>query len=224
MKQPLSGYRYTIDPVLLAHFILPKPGDRIMDLGTGSGIIPLILAHRHPDVHVWGIEIQDRLASLARLNILENSLEKRVAITWGDMTQPANLPVRQSMDRVLSNPPYIPCQSGRLNPDEEKAIARHEIRITLLQVVSTASYLLKENGSLALILPFTRLDELTKTLESSGFKLQRLRRVLPFSGASPKRVLVEAVKDSGVVPATLPPLVIFSKPGQYSDEIKNMFQ
>lgn len=223
MKQPRAGYRYTIDPVLVAHFVRPTSHARIMDLGTGSGIIPLILCHRYPNASIWGIEIQGRLADLAKCNVSENGLEHRITIVCGDMTRRSVLPKSGSMDMVLSNPPYIPCRAGRLNPDKEKAIARHEIHVTLAQVISTAWYLLKESGRFALILPSNRLDELIMTLEAQGFTPQTLRLVHPLPGSFAKRVLVESLKGNGAGLETLPPLTIFTQPGIYSVEVKNMF-
>lgn len=224
IKQPRSGYRYTLDPILLAHFVRLNGRESVMDLGTGSGIIPLILCHRYPHLTLWGMEIQDRLAALARTNIIDNNLDGRVTIIHGDLAHPPSLPPRGSMDHVLANPPYIPHKAGRLNPSDEKAVARHEIRVNLDQVISSASYLLKDAGRLSLVFPHNREQELFAKLKDAGFSPQTLRRVHPLAQGPCKRILVESIKHHKASLSVLSPLVIFQAKNQYSDEVKKMFE
>ncbi|MBU1169792.1 MAG: methyltransferase [Proteobacteria bacterium] len=224
MKQYLSGYRYTIDPVLLAHFVRPGSKDRVMDLGTGAGIIPAILSHRYPGLTICGIEIQARLAKLALSNIQENDLAHGVSIICGDMTQPSVFPTSGDMDFVLSNPPYIPHRAGRLNPSDEKAIARHEVKITLRQLILTAVSLLKDKGHFAVIYPQNRLVDLLIEMRAAGLEPRTLQMVQPHSGGTVKRVLVESVKGGKPDLTILKTLSIYQRPGIYSDEIKDMFR
>lgn len=224
MNQYVTGYRYSIDPVLLAHFIRPGVSDRVTDLGTGSGIIPVILAFRYPGLSIWGIEIQKRLADLAWENIRENKLSHAVTIINGDMTRPSGLPEPGHMDYVVSNPPYVPFQAGRLNPSSEKAMARHELTITLQGLVQAAVVLLKKEGRFALIFPRNRLEELMAHLKASGLEPQRLRNVHPLAQGPPKLVLVEAVKDGRPDLTVEPPLFIYQSQDTYSDEVKMMFR
>ena len=222
MTQKKDGYRYSIDPVLLSHFAHPGFHDRVIDLGTGSGIIPAILSHRHPGLCITGIEIQPSLSALARKNIKDNNLDKQVTIICGDMTESLEIP-NDSADLVLSNPPYTRYQAGRLNPNNEKAIARHEINIRLHELVFTASGMLKKGGRFALIFPQNRLVDLLVQLRNHGLEPRRLRMVHPMNGGPAKRVLVDAVKGGNPDLGVEPPLVIFQSRGIYSDEVKNMF-
>jgi tRNA1Val (adenine37-N6)-methyltransferase len=223
MKQHRSGYRYTIDPVLLAHFSAPEPGNTVIDLGTGSGIIPVILSHRVQDVSIWAVEIQTALVTLARNNIRENGFDDRVTLIEGDMSRPGSLPIPQGMDLVVSNPPYTPVHAGRLNPADEKAVARHELSCSLEQLLKSVHYFLKDRGRFTVIYPQNRLVDLLTQLRTKGLEPRTLRCVHPLAGGPAKRVLVEAVKGAGPALTVLPPLCIYQTPGCYSDEVSSMF-
>ena len=223
IRQYKQGYRYAIDPVLLAHFVRPADDHSVIDLGTGSGIIPLILAHRFPGIMITGIEIQKSLADLAKENILINGLNDRVTIIHSDMSElMGSIPGTQA-DLVLSNPPFIRKKAGRINPLSEKALARHEIAITLPRLIRTASDLLKRGGRFAVIYPHNRLADLVSGLENERFQPIRLRMVHPLSGGPARRVLVESVKDGCGSLVVGPPLEIFTDRGVYSDEVSSMF-
>lgn len=222
LKQKRKGYRFTIDPILLSHFVRPGDRDNVVDLGTGSGIIPLILTHRYQGLSVTGVEIQEPLAGLAKENVRSNNLSNRITILHGDMN---NLEFRAKLantNLVVSNPPYIRHKAGRINPMHEKAIARHEITITLTQLIRTAWEILATDGRFALVFPHNRLTELLTTLENEGFKPTRIRFVHPIKGSPPKRLLVESEKCGTQGLATDPPLFIFECHGIYSDEVSAM--
>jgi tRNA1Val (adenine37-N6)-methyltransferase len=182
----------------------------------------MILAHRHPEITLAGIEIQPALAGTAMENILENRLENRVSIISGDAL---DLPGRDFtlQDLVLSNPPFTPYGKGRINPSDEKAIARHEIRMTLEALVTTAASLLTNIGRFAVIYPESRCGELLACLERHGLPPVRLRRIHPLAGGPAKRVLVEAAKGVRSSLTVEPSLAIYSEKGIFSDEVKNMF-
>ncbi len=224
IRQPARGYRFTMDSVLLAHFVRPSPDSRIVDLGSGSGIIPLVLAFRHPDTLIAGVEIQKNLADLARKNIDLNKLAHRITAVHGDMKDAAIREKLGPASLVVSNPPYIPLASGRINPDPEKAVARHEITITLQALVETASILLTPRGRFAVVLPCDRLAELLETLHGEGFTPARLRFVHSLKQGPAKRVLVESVKGGQGVAEKCPPLFIYKKRGCYSAEMEDMFR
>jgi tRNA1Val (adenine37-N6)-methyltransferase len=211
IKQKKKGYRYSIDPVLLCHFITPGPYDRIIDLGTGSGIIPVVLSHRYPGTTITGVEIQKSLADIALQNTEINGLEKKIRIICDDMRNIVD--TCEPADLVVSNPPYMKSGSGRLNPDHEKAIARHEITITLPDLIRTAEAILKPSGRLALILPWERISDLERVLECYGLSLARIRRVHPFTDSPPIRVLAESAKNSPTGLTEEPPLVIYTAKG-----------
>jgi tRNA1Val (adenine37-N6)-methyltransferase len=224
VKQKTDGYRFTIDPVLLAHFVKPETHDRIIDMGTGTGIIPLVLSYRHPFISVTGLELQEDLEELARKNVEANGLSGKIRIFKGDMNDPG---IRKSAglhDLAVSNPPYIPLHSGRLNPIREKALARHEITVNLAGLVETAAELLKPLGRFAMIFPQNRKDELLSHLSAGGFSPARLRSVKTLKHGPVKRILVESVKGGNTTPSMEPALVIFEKQGQYSTEVAAMFR
>ncbi|MDY0222169.1 MAG: methyltransferase [Desulfobacterium sp.] len=157
--QPETGYRFSIDPILLAGHTDPSPNDRIADLGTGCGIIPLIISQGHPGTHITGVEVQASLAAIARKNVEENRLTSRVSILLKDVRElmPADLGGR--VDLVVTNPPYIKQGCGRINPDSQRAIARHEVMLTLDQLLAAATRILTPHGRFMIIFPMERLHE-----------------------------------------------------------------
>lgn len=138
VKQNRSGYRFSIDAVLLACHIRLQPGDKVLDLGTGCGIIPLILAHRHKKVKVYGVEVQKELADIASENVKENRMEDRITILCRDMKELKHDMVSGPVDLIVCNPPYRKAGSGRMNPDQQKAVARHEIKVNLNDEIGRA--------------------------------------------------------------------------------------
>ncbi|GAB6095156.1 methyltransferase [Desulfatiferula olefinivorans] len=208
VRQYRDGYRYAFDALLLARFIDPLPGQTLVDFGTGSGIIPILLQYRHPTLRIWAVEIQNRLAALARDNIRENGLEHAVTVVHGDLTRPQTLGLPASLDWIIANPPFTARGSGRLNPSDEKAVARHEILMTLDQLVDSAETLLSPGGRLALIYPDSRRTELLDRLLRSGLSPCRIRPVLPAALAPPCRILVDAVCGPPRTLEEMPPLVL----------------
>lgn len=206
--QPRQGYRFTEDAVLLAHFITPQPEDSILDLGAGCGIIALILAYRWPAVALTALEIQPRLADLARRNAAGNNLEARLRVIEGDLRQSSDLLEQEVFDWVVCNPPFHPLATGRLNPQDEQAVARHEIHADLAAVLGAARYALRQNGRLALVYPATRAVSLLHELRSSGLQPKRLRMVHSHPKAPARLVLVEAARLAGEELTMLPPLFV----------------
>lgn len=208
VRQYRNGYRYAIDALLLAGFIRPEPFQRLADLGTGSGIIPILLEYRHPTLAIWGVEIQPRLVALARENIRDNGLDNAITIVQGDLTRPRTLGLPEALDWVIANPPFTARGAGRLNPCDEKAIARHEILMTLDQLIHSAFTLLSPGGRFALIYPNDRREELLGLLRNSGLAPRRLRSVYAMDGEPARRILVEAVKGEAMPFEEIPPLIL----------------
>ncbi|PIP44296.1 MAG: SAM-dependent methyltransferase [Deltaproteobacteria bacterium CG_4_10_14_3_um_filter_60_8] len=211
--QPRQGYRFTEDAVLLAHFIAPQPGDRLLDLGAGCGIISLILAYRWPDITITALEIQPNLADLARRNAADNHLAERLRVIAGDLRQSQDLLAAGSFDWVVCNPPYHQLAAGRLNPQDEQAAARHEIHADLAAVLMAACYALGKNGRLALVYPAARAASLMQGMKNSGLEPKRLRMVHSHPGAPGRLVLVEAACMAGEELTVLPPLFVAETPG-----------
>jgi len=222
--QPRQGYRFSVDAVLLAHFVTPEAGARILDLGAGCGVVSLILAHRHPTASLVALEVQPRLAGAARRNTAINGLESRISIIEGDCRRIATLLPQGSFDVVAANPPYHPTGSGRHHPETERSKARHEILGGISEMAQAAAFALKAGGRSAWVYPAMRSEILLSALREYGLEPERLRRVYPYPGAETGLALVAAVKDGGEGLAVLPPLFICQeKGGAYTVEMAAMY-
>jgi tRNA1Val (adenine37-N6)-methyltransferase len=223
VKQDRHGYRFSIDAVLLAGFSEIKPRNTVVDLGTGCGILPLILAYRNPDTRFWGIEIQNTLADLARENVLENKLEKQIQILCSDIKTLTTDMVSGPVDIVISNPPYRKADSGRINPNSQRAVARHEVKIKLEEILSVSGKILRTAGKFFIIYPSDRMIDLLSGMRESGIEPKKIRAIHSTQGAEAKLVLVEGAKGGGSGIKILNPLIIYKDPENYTDEVENMF-
>jgi tRNA1Val (adenine37-N6)-methyltransferase len=221
--QKKRGYRFSIDSILLAHFVRLKEGQKIVDLGTGSGVIPIILAAKVKSVEIWGVEIQKTLAEMAKRNIEINHLQGRVHIVKGDARNLADSMESEEFDIVLTNPPYRKIRSGRLNLQTEKAIARHEIKGSLPDMTKIAFRLLRPKASFYLVYPAVRLVDLLTFVRESRLEPKRLRLVHPNVEKDAKLILLEAIKGSGPALEIHPPLFIHDLNGQYSEEMQSIY-
>jgi len=221
--QKERGYRFSIDALLLAHFVTLQAGDELIELGTGSGIVALILA-QHPGLtRVLGIEIQKQLVEIARTNVFLNGLTDRVEIRQADVRFPESLCPPQAFSVAAFNPPYRRMRSGRLNPDAEKAAARHEVFGTVENFIGAAAYALRPGGRMFAIYPATRMVELIARMRSSRIEPRRLRLVHSRTGAPAVFVLAEGAKGGGEGLNILPPLFIYESEREYTAEMKNIF-
>ena len=221
--QHREGYRFSIDAVLLAAFSAPGAGDRILDLGTGCGIMPLILGCRHPAVHITGIEVQPELAALAAQNVEANGMNARITIIRADMRSLSAQAVSGPVDLVISNPPYRKGRSGRINSHPQRAVARHEILATLQDVTGAASRLLGIGGRFSVIYPAERITDLLTNLRSAGIEPKHIQTVHARERDPARLVLVSGVKGGRPGAAVHEPLVIFQPDGAYSDRVRVMF-
>lgn len=228
--QKRRGYRFSIDAVLLAYLAVfrgarsrgsGRPG--YMDLGCGCGIVPILLARRDPGLRGYGVEIQESLADLAQRNMRLHNLEDRIRILHQDLRVLPQLFASGSIDWITCNPPYRPLAAGRVNPDPQKALARHEIAASLVEICGVMSYLLKAGGKAFFIYPAARSVELLARMRENTLEPKYLRPVYPRAGENAKWVLVEGVcrgKESLVVDR---PLDLEEETGGYTDEIRKMF-
>jgi tRNA1Val (adenine37-N6)-methyltransferase len=222
LYQSRSGYRVSLDAVLLAHFVRIKRGARIVDLGTGNGAIVALLAYRHPSTYLTGVEIQAAMAARARRNMILNDLERRVSIICGDVRALAASLEAASYDVATCNPPYRAARSGRVSPDPERRIARHEFEGALAHFLGAGSYLLKQHGRMALVYPAFRCVDLLATMRSARIEPKRLRMVHSGNGSAASLVLVEGVKGGKSELSVEAPLVVYDQTGQYTAEIAAM--
>ncbi len=222
IAQPGSGYRYSIDAVLLASLPRLKAGQSLLDLGTGCGIIPLILAFRNREVRITGVEVQRELAQLAAMNVLNNSLQDRVRIIHEDLRRLSQDIIGGPVDWIVSNPPYRRAVSGRVNPDTQRALARHEIKVNLHQLISTVKRLLKTGGRFAIIYPSERMVDLFNEMRLAGLEPKWLRCVHSQAEDEAKLILVQAVMGGKAGLKIGRPLVVYDSDGNYSTAVQNM--
>ena len=219
LYQKKQGYRFSIDSILLADFVTIRSGNKVFDLGTGNGVVPLILAYRYPSILLTGVEIQRQMADRAARNIRLNGYEDRIVIAQIDIAMTVERFKPESFDVVVCNPPYRQTSSGRLSFSDEKQIARHEIKASLDDFVRAAAFLAKNKGCFACIHLGDRTVDLVSTMRSAGLEPKRLRSVHAFSDAKASMVLVEAVKGGRKGVDILRPLILYDSAKNYSAEL-----
>ncbi|MEE8552125.1 MAG: tRNA1(Val) (adenine(37)-N6)-methyltransferase [Desulfobacterales bacterium] len=224
VKQNRAGYRFSIDAVLIAGQTIPSPGNTVLDLGTGCGIIPLILAYRHPKIKVYGVEVQQQLADLATINVEENRMKDRITIHCMDMKKLKHDMMSGPVDLVVSNPPYRKSESGRINPDQQRAVARHEIKATLSDVVETAQRMLRTAGRFVTVYPAERMADILIQMRSAGLEPKSLRTVHSDRHSDAKLIIVEGKKGGRPGLKIGSPVIIYRKDGSYTDEVQEMFK
>ncbi|MBN2332027.1 MAG: methyltransferase [Deltaproteobacteria bacterium] len=196
IQQPKSGYRYNMDPFLLADAVTLETGTNVLDLGTGVGVIPLLLARRFPSAGPFtGIEIQPELANLAQNNTILNKLQNRITIHHGDYRFSQNIAPPASFATVITNPPYYQKQQGRLNQCRQKAIARHEITTDLTSLATTSAYFLKPNGRIFVIYPAERLSSLLAAFTKQKLIPKQLQCIHPRPDEPAELVILTARKN-----------------------------
>lgn len=220
--QPKQGYRFSVDAILLADFLKVKPDDRLIDLGTGIGIIPLLSTVLTPAREIVGLELQTGLMQIAQRNIELNSLDERIRIIHGDVKQISQLFRAGEFDALCSNPPYRKVGSGRLNPDTEQAIARHEVACQLEDLLRAAKYLIRPGGKVFLIYLSERLSELLGGLSRYRLEPKKIRCIHTAVHTPASFVLVEAHRDAASGVLVLPPLFLYNEENVYSSEAKRI--
>lgn len=221
IRQKKEGYRFSIDALLLSHFAELRPKDRVIDLGTGCGVIPLILIFRRKAEAVIGVEVQPSLAELARQNVSLNRFSSKIEIWEKDFKDLAG--ERGIFDCVLCNPPYRRMGSGRVNPQEEKALARHEINATLEDVLRAAHHLLKNKGRFCSIYPASRTADLFQGLRRFHLEPKRVQFVHSRSQEDARLVLVEALKEGKTQIKVLSPFILYDSQNQYTVQGRELF-
>lgn len=221
--QNKEKFCFGMDAVLLSGFAAVKPEERALDLGTGTGIIPILLAAKTPGRHFTGLEIQPESADMARRSVELNGLEERISIVEGDIREADRLFAAASFDVVTSNPPYMTGNHGLLNPDMPKAIARHEICCTLEDVVSRTEKLLRPGGRFYLVHRPFRLAEIMTALTAHHLEPKRMRLVYPYVDREPNMVLIEAMRGGKPRITVEKPLIVYKEPGVYHDEIYEIY-
>ena len=221
--QGRKNFRYGMDAVLLADFARAGTDEKVLDLGTGTGIVPVLLAARGKGAHITGLEIQERSADMAERSVAYNHLEEKINIVRGDMREAASIFGAASFDVVTCNPPYMIGGHGLQNPDSPKAIARHEVLCDFDDVARAAEKLLKTGGHFFLVHRPFRLAEIMTTLRDHGLEPKRMRLVYPFVDREPNMVLLDCVRGGRPRLTVEKPLIVYKEAGKYTDEIYEVY-
>ena len=217
--QRRSGYRFSLDALLLADFVSMKGKETVADLGTGNGIIPLLLAILHAQVSITGFEFQPAMAERAERNVELNDLAERIRICRGDVRTINAVAAAASFDVVVCNPPFRQPSSGRISRDDEKRIARHETTGELSDFLRAGRFLLREKGLMSLVYSAVRSADVIFAMRQARLEPKRLRMVHSFQDAEASLLLVEGVKGGRAGLKVLPPLIIYRPGKQYSEEV-----
>ena len=221
--QDTGRFCFGMDAVLLTGFVRIKSGERVLDMGTGTGIIPILLEAKTKAAHFTALEIQADSADMAERSVKINGLENKIAVVQGDIKEAGLLFGAASFDVVTTNPPYMIGEHGLKNPDEAKAIARHEVLCTLEDVVREAAKVLKSSGRFYMVHRPFRLAEIIRTLSTYSLELKRLQFVHPYIDKEPNMVLLECIKGAKPRVTVEPPLVVFKEPGVYHEQIVDLY-
>lgn len=221
--QHSGKFCFGMDAVLLSGFARVKPGERALDLGTGTGIIPILLRGKTEGRDFTGLEIQEESADMARRSVAYNHLEESISIVTGDIKEAAALFGAASFDVVTSNPPYMTGNHGLVNPEQPKAIARHELLCTLEDVVRETSKVLRPGGRFYLVHRPFRLAEIMTVLVKYKLEPKRMRLVYPFADKEPNMVLLEALSGGRSRITVEKPLIVYKEQGVYTDEIYDIY-
>lgn len=214
---------FGMDAVLLSGFATVNEGEKALDLGTGTGILPILLEAKYSGDHYTGLEIQAESVEMARRSVLYNDLQERIDIIEGDIKEASVIFGKASMDVVTSNPPYMTNHHGLKNPNDAKAIARHELLCSLDDVVRESAAVLKPKGRCYYVHRPSRLVEIFEAMRKYRIEPKRMRLVYPYVDKEPNMVLVEGVRGGRPQLTVESSLIVYDAPGKYTEEILEIY-
>lgn len=233
--QKNDGFCFGMDAVLLSGFANVRAGGTAVDLGTGTGIIPILLEAKTRGSSFYGVELQEAMAEMAERSVRLNALSEKVHIVRGDIcgisgnadadavTAELREKLKGRVDTVTSNPPYMKQNHGLTNPGDAKAISRHEVKCSLKDVCRAASVLLKNGGHFYMVHRPLRLPEIISELKAVKLEPKRLKPVYPFADREANMILIDAVKGAGEECRLEKPVIVYKEPGVYNDEIYDIY-
>lgn len=221
--QKEDGFCFGMDAVLLSDFAKAGKKEKVLDMGTGTGILPILMDARDAGGHFTGLEIQEEFASMAGRSVALNGQKDRIDIVCGDIKEASSLFGLDSFDVVVSNPPYMVADHGLANPDKRKAIARHEVMCDLSDLLRETKRVLKQKGRFYMVHRTYRLAEIMHQMVEYGLEPKRIRLVHPYVDKEPNIFLIEAMKGAKSRIKVEPPLIVYKEPGVYTDEIYDIY-
>lgn len=215
-------FSFGTDAVLLSYFAAAKPGNRVVDIGTGCGIIPILLCARYPGIYVTGVEIQKELADMAQRSVMLNGLEKQIKIVCGNFKEEL-CTERNGAALVVANPPYIKMGAGAQNESIYHNIAKREVACTLRDVISAGAVMLRSGGRLCMIYTTERFAELIACMKNSKIEPKLIQFIAPQCGKAPNLVLIEGRKGAREGTKFLPTLEVYERDGVYTKQLKKIY-
>ena len=214
---------FGMDAVLLSGFVRVKKTETVLDMGTGTGVIPILLEGKTEGRHFTGLEIQRDMADMAQRSVMLNKLSEKISIVAGDIKEASALFGRSSFDVVTCNPPYMNENHGLKNPEEPKAIARHEVKCSFEDIARESGAVLKPGGRFYMVHRPHRLLELLETMRKYRLEPKRMKFVHPFAGEEANMVLIEAFRGGRPQMRVEAPLIVYRSPGEYTNEIYEIY-
>ena len=221
--QNTDGFCFGMDAVLLSGYTVVKKGECVLDMGTGTGIIPILLEAKTEGQHFTGLEIQPQSVDMAKRSVALNHREEKITLVEGDIKNASSLFGKSIFDVITCNPPYMNENHGLKNPQLPKAIARHELLCSLEDVVREAAYMLRPGGRFYMVHRPRRLIEIISMLSAHKLEVKRLKPVYPTKEKEATMILLEAVRGGNPLLKLEKPVIVYKEPGVYSDEIYEIY-
>lgn len=221
--QSPGRFCFGMDAVLLSSFTKVKKGERALDLGTGTGILPILTEAKNEGEHYTGLEIQEESADMARRSVLHNHLEEKIDIVTGDIKEASHIFGVASMNVITTNPPYMIGEHGLKNENEALYIARHEALCTLDDILRESARILKPKGRFYMVHRPFRLPEILSKMSEYRIEPKRMRLVYPYIDKEPNMVLIEGMRGANPRMKVEPPLIVYEKNGSYTEELLKMY-
>ena len=217
-------FLFSLDSVLLANFVTLRPTDKkIIDLCSGNAPVPMLMSFR-TRARIFGVELQKYIYDMGLDSIKENGLDNKITFINSDVKEINKLFDSESFDVVTCNPPYFKyVDTSLINDNNGKAIARHEVKINLDDIVKKSKYLLKSGGTFAMVHRPDRLIEIINLMQANGIEPKKMRLVYPKNGKDANILLIEGIKNGKIGLKILPPLIVHDEQGNYVSEVRKMF-
>jgi tRNA1Val (adenine37-N6)-methyltransferase len=221
--QNKKWFCFGMDSVLLSDFVDLKKNSTVVDLGTGTGIIPLLLWGKKEPEKIYGIEIQEEVAEMAKRSVALNNLDEKIEILNIDMKEVGEHIKNYSVDAVVTNPPYVESNGGLVNPEDKKALSRHEISCSLDDVIRTSARLLRDNGRFYMVHRPYRIADIIELMRKYKLEPKKMRLVYPRQGKNPNMILIKGVKGGNPEMKIESPLYVYKDKENYTDEIYEIY-